>query len=229
MKIGPNPERERVRVRVAREAIGNDVQLFVDANGAYRPKEAIDLAQELAEQRVSWFEEPVSSDDLAGLHQVREHVPAGMAIAAGEYGYDLTYFERMLEADAVDVLQADVTRCGGITRAVAGRRTCAAPAPGRCRCTARRRCTQMRVPPLRPWCTWSTSMTTCGSRSCCSMASRGRAMAYWRRTSHDRGSALSFAGRTRSATPRELALIPRRRARARSARAYGPWSRARGR
>ncbi len=115
MKIGPNPERERVRVRVAREAIGNDVQLFVDANGAYRPKEAIDLAQELAEQRVSWFEEPVSSDDLAGLHQVREHVPAGIAIAAGEYGYDLTYFERMLAADAVDVLQADVTRCGGIT------------------------------------------------------------------------------------------------------------------
>ncbi len=115
MKIGPDALRERVRVGVAREAIGDDVQLFVDANGAYHPKEAIDLAQQLAEHGVSWFEEPVSSDDLAGLHQVREHVPAGMAIAAGEYGYDLPYFERMLAAGAVDVLQADVTRCGGIT------------------------------------------------------------------------------------------------------------------
>lgn len=115
MKIGPDPARERVRVRVAREAIGDGVQLFVDANGAYRTKEAIDVAQQLAEYRVSWFEEPVSSDDLAGLHQVREHVPPGMAIAAGEYGYDLPYFERMLEAKSVDVLQADVTRCAGIT------------------------------------------------------------------------------------------------------------------
>ena len=115
MKIGPDPRRERVRVGVARAAIGDDVQLLVDANGAYRPAEAIDLAQEMAEYRVSWFEEPVSSDDLAGLHQVREHTPPGMAVAAGEYGYDLTYFERMLEAEAVDVLQADVTRCAGIT------------------------------------------------------------------------------------------------------------------
>ena len=64
---------------------------------------------------MTWFEEPVSSDDLEGLRLIRDLGPAGMEIAAGEYGYDLFYFRRMLEAGAVDVLQADVTRCGGIT------------------------------------------------------------------------------------------------------------------
>jgi L-alanine-DL-glutamate epimerase-like enolase superfamily enzyme len=64
---------------------------------------------------VAWFEEPVSSDDLDGLHLLRDRAPPGMAISAGEYGYDLPYFRRMLDAQAVDVLQADATRCAGIT------------------------------------------------------------------------------------------------------------------
>ncbi len=65
--------------------------------------------------RVSWLEEPVSSDDLDGLRLLRDRAPAGMDVTAGEYGYDARYFRRMLEAGAVDVLQADATRCGGIT------------------------------------------------------------------------------------------------------------------
>src|SRR5579875_3551058 len=73
------------------------------------------LAAIFAESGVSWFEEPVSSDDLEGLRLIRDRAPAGMDIAAGEYGYDLWYFRRMLEAGAVDVLQADATRCAGIT------------------------------------------------------------------------------------------------------------------
>jgi L-alanine-DL-glutamate epimerase-like enolase superfamily enzyme len=64
---------------------------------------------------VRWFEEPVSSDDIAGLRLLRDRAPAGMAISAGEYGYHAWYFRRMLEAQAVDVVQADATRCGGIT------------------------------------------------------------------------------------------------------------------
>ncbi len=64
---------------------------------------------------MTWFEEPVSSDDLTGLRLIRDLAPPGMDIAAGEYGYDSPYFERMLAAGAVDVLQADATRCAGIT------------------------------------------------------------------------------------------------------------------
>src|SRR5207302_508555 len=85
-------------------------------NGAYSRKQALVQAESFARSGVSWFEEPVSSDDLEGLRLLRDRAPAGMEIAAGEYGYDIFYFQRMLAAGAVDVLQADVTRCGGFTR-----------------------------------------------------------------------------------------------------------------
>jgi L-alanine-DL-glutamate epimerase-like enolase superfamily enzyme len=74
---------------------------------------------------VSWFE-PVSSDDLEGLRLLRDRAPAGMDIAAGEYGYNTFYFRRMLAAGAVDVLQADATRCGGITGFIAAAALCGA-------------------------------------------------------------------------------------------------------
>jgi L-alanine-DL-glutamate epimerase-like enolase superfamily enzyme len=116
MKVGSSPAEDPDRVRGVRQAIGPDAELFVDANGAYARKPALALAQRFhAESGVSWFEEPVSSDDLAGLRLLRDHAPAGVQIAAGEYGYDAVNFQRMLEAGAVDVLQADVTRCAGIT------------------------------------------------------------------------------------------------------------------
>jgi L-alanine-DL-glutamate epimerase-like enolase superfamily enzyme len=115
MKIGRDAHRDLERVRVAREAIGAEAELFVDANGAYSRKQALAQAEAFAHFNVRWFEEPVSSDDLEGLRLLRDRAPAGMEIAAGEYGYDIFYFQRMLAAGAVDVLQADVTRCGGIT------------------------------------------------------------------------------------------------------------------
>jgi L-alanine-DL-glutamate epimerase-like enolase superfamily enzyme len=115
MKVGREPGRDAARVAVARRAIGEDAELFVDANGAYTRKQALELAQDFAASRVSWFEEPVSSDDLEGLQLVRNRAPAGMNVSAGEYGYVPVYFRRMLEAQAVDVLQADATRCCGIT------------------------------------------------------------------------------------------------------------------
>ena len=116
MKVGSVPGEDPDRVRLAREAIGPEARLFVDANGAYSRKQALDLAERFrADAHVSWFEEPVPSDDLEGLRLLRDRAPAGMPIAAGEYGYDAPYFRRMLEAGAVDVLQADVTRCAGIT------------------------------------------------------------------------------------------------------------------
>jgi len=119
MKIGTNPAADVQRVRSAREAIGPDAGLFVDANGAYDRKEALAKAAAFADCGVSWFEEPVSSDDLEGLRLIRENAPPGIRIAAGEYGYDSFYFRRMLASGAVDVLQADATRCAGITGFIA--------------------------------------------------------------------------------------------------------------
>lgn len=115
MKIGRDPAADVERVRLVRRAIGSGAALFVDANGAYSRKQALAQAEKFADSQVSWLEEPVSSDDLPGLRLLRDRAPAGMDIAAGEYGYEMGYFERMLAAGAVDVLQADATRCGGIT------------------------------------------------------------------------------------------------------------------
>ncbi len=116
MKVGREPERDLQRVRVAREAIGPETELYVDANGALTQMQALWFAERYADELdVRWFEEPVSSDDLDGLRFLRERAPAGMDVAAGEYGYKLDYFEKMLGADAVSCLQADATRCEGIT------------------------------------------------------------------------------------------------------------------
>jgi L-alanine-DL-glutamate epimerase-like enolase superfamily enzyme len=115
MKVGREPESDFARAGAVRKVIGSKTRLLVDANGAYSRKQALDLAQRFAELDVAWFEEPVSSDDLEGLRLIRDRAPAGMEIAAGEYGYDLIHFRRLIEAGSVDVLQADVTRCGGIT------------------------------------------------------------------------------------------------------------------
>ncbi|MEO9174350.1 MAG: enolase C-terminal domain-like protein, partial [Gaiellales bacterium] len=116
MKVGRDPARDLERVGVARAAIGDETELYVDANGALSRKQALRFAIEYVERfAVRWFEEPVSSDDLAGLRLLRDRAPGGLEIAAGEYGYTLAYFERMLAAGAVDCLQADVTRCEGIS------------------------------------------------------------------------------------------------------------------
>ena len=116
MKIGTHPADDLRRVKVAREAIGDNAELFVDANGAYSRKQALWFAERFAaEYNVTWFEEPVSSDDLDGLHLIRDRGPAGMDIAAGEYGWTAMYLRNMIDAEAVDVIQADATRCGGVT------------------------------------------------------------------------------------------------------------------
>jgi L-alanine-DL-glutamate epimerase-like enolase superfamily enzyme len=116
MKIGTHPEADPHRVDVARQAIGDGPELFIDANGAFSCTHAMHFAELFAaEQNVTWFEEPVSSDDLRGLAFVRERAPSGMDIAAGEYGWDDIYLKRMMDAGAVDVIQADATRCGGVT------------------------------------------------------------------------------------------------------------------
>jgi L-alanine-DL-glutamate epimerase-like enolase superfamily enzyme len=110
---GTRVDRDLARIHLAREVIGDDAELYVDANGAYSAKQAIRVAERAAPDRPVWFEEPVSSDDLDGLRFVREHVDPD--VAAGEYGDDPQYYRRMLAAGAVDCLQADASRCGGVT------------------------------------------------------------------------------------------------------------------
>jgi L-alanine-DL-glutamate epimerase-like enolase superfamily enzyme len=115
MKIGRRPDEDFARVKAARQSIGSNAALYVDANGAYSRKQALEMAQKFNDAGVTWFEEPVISDDLEGLRLIRDRAPAGMDIAAGEYGYDVGYFKRMLDAGAVDVQQADASRCAGIS------------------------------------------------------------------------------------------------------------------
>ena len=110
---GTRERRDRARVALAREVIGDETELFVDANGAYGTGQAVRVGHWLADYGVTWFEEPVSSQDPAGLAAIRNQVAAD--VTAGEYSWTLADSARLLQAGAVDCLQLDVTRCGGIT------------------------------------------------------------------------------------------------------------------
>ena len=115
---GGNERRDLARTELAREVVGPDTELYVDANGGYSTGQAVRMADELSAIEVTWFEEPVSSQDLAGLALVRRQVRPD--VAAGEYSWSLADSARLLDSGAVDCLQLDVTRCGGITEFVRG-------------------------------------------------------------------------------------------------------------
>ena len=157
MKVGRDPERDVERVRVARSAIGDEAELFVDANGALTRKLALGIADRFAELGVSWFEEPVSSNDLGGLRFLRERGPGGMDIAAGESAYELRTF---------DGCSVSSTACRRTSRAAAASRDCSLPPPSPTRArstspdTARRRSTPTRSAASAASVTRSTSTTT---------------------------------------------------------------------
>ncbi len=115
MKIGRRPEHDEERVAAVRRAIGHEAELFVDANGAYSVKQALAMARTFERHGVSWFEEPVYHRDLTGNATVCAHAPPSMEVSNGEYGYAPDDFEALAQARAADVIQADVTRCGGFT------------------------------------------------------------------------------------------------------------------
>jgi L-alanine-DL-glutamate epimerase-like enolase superfamily enzyme len=114
MKVSREPERDPERLDAARQAIGDATELYVDSNGALTRKQALRWAERFArEWGVTWYEEPVSSADFEGLRLLRDR--AGLDIAAGEYAYVPADFRNLVANGCVDCLQADVTRCGGIT------------------------------------------------------------------------------------------------------------------
>jgi L-alanine-DL-glutamate epimerase-like enolase superfamily enzyme len=115
---GGNERRDVERVTLAREVIGEATELYVDANGGYTVGQAVRVADRLADYGVTWFEEPVSSQDLAGLATVRRQVL--LDVAAGEYSWSLADSAQLIAADAVDCLQLDATRCGGFTEFLRG-------------------------------------------------------------------------------------------------------------
>ena len=116
MKVGREPERDSHRAQVARDAIGADTELFVDANSAYVRKQALYFCRMFAEEfDVRWMEQPLDPHDVAGMAWLREVGPLHLEIADGEYGYDVPYLRRRLQVNAVDVLMADATRCCGIS------------------------------------------------------------------------------------------------------------------
>ena len=129
MKIGISPADDLARARAVRAAIGDDTEFYVDANGAYDQVTALRLGRRLVEEAdVTWFEEPVSSDDLQGLADLSRDLQ--LDVTAGEYGYHLEYFQAM--APCVDVLQADITRCAGITEFLRVASATTRPLSGHC-------------------------------------------------------------------------------------------------
>lgn len=118
MKVGREPDKDVARVAAVQKALDGRAKLYVDANGAYDRQQALVKSRQFGDQGVTWFEEPVTSDDRIGLRYLVDRAPDLMQIAAGEYIYVLDDARLMIEAQAVDVLQSDVTRCGGISNFV---------------------------------------------------------------------------------------------------------------
>lgn len=114
LRIGSDdPNDDVARVRAVREAVGPDIGLLVDANQRFTPKQAIRLGRRLEEFELTWFEEPVSADDLGGHAEVRAALDT--PVASGETEYTRYGMQAMLDARACDVLMPDLQRVGGYT------------------------------------------------------------------------------------------------------------------
>jgi L-alanine-DL-glutamate epimerase-like enolase superfamily enzyme len=115
MKIGKSPAEDLARAQEVRRSLGEEVELFVDANEAYDVRTSLGLAEKLGDLGVTWFEQPVLNSDVAGMKFLRSRFPAGLRLTTGEYFSILSDFEQFLTAGAADVLQPDATRCQGVT------------------------------------------------------------------------------------------------------------------
>ncbi|MDQ0862764.1 L-fuconate dehydratase [Arthrobacter globiformis] len=117
LKVGGDINDDRRRMALAREAVG-DLPIAIDANQRWEVSEAIDWVNELAEFNPYWIEEPTSTDDILGHADIRKGV-APVRVATGEAVASRIVFKQLLQAGAIDVLQLDSTRVGGVNENIA--------------------------------------------------------------------------------------------------------------
>ncbi|PWK85631.1 L-fuconate dehydratase [Lentzea atacamensis] len=118
LKVGADAVDDMRRLRLAREAVGPDIKIAVDANQAWGVRQAIAWMSTLAAYDPYWIEEPTSPDDILGHAAIRRAV-APVKVATGEHTHNQVMFKQLLQLDAIDVLQLDASRTAGVTENVA--------------------------------------------------------------------------------------------------------------
>jgi L-fuconate dehydratase len=118
LKVGADRADDSRRLRLAREAVGPDIRIAVDANQAWGVRQAIDWMSALAQYDPYWIEEPTSPDDILGHAAIRRAL-APVKVATGEHTHNQVMFKQLLQAGALDILQLDASRTAGVTENVA--------------------------------------------------------------------------------------------------------------
>jgi L-fuconate dehydratase len=118
LKVGANRDDDVRRLRIAREVIGWDADLMIDANQVWDVPEAIEWVGALAEFKPLWIEEPTSPDDVLGHAAIRKAV-APIGVASGEHGMNRVLFKQMFQAGALDFCQLDSARLASINEILA--------------------------------------------------------------------------------------------------------------
>lgn len=113
LKIGRGAATDAAHLAALRQALGGDMPIMLDANTAYGVEEAIEVARAVAPHGPMWYEEPIRPDDPEALAKVRRESP--VPIAAGENEFDIAQFTRFAEAGALDIIQPNITRAGGVS------------------------------------------------------------------------------------------------------------------
>lgn len=118
LKVGANMEDDIRRLSIARQAVGPDIRIAVDANQIWGVPEAIEWMEKLRPYQPYWIEEPTSPDDVLGHAAVRRAI-APIKVATGEHAANAVIFKQLLQASAIDVVQIDACRVGGVNENIA--------------------------------------------------------------------------------------------------------------
>lgn len=118
LKVGADREDDIRRLRIAREVIGWDANLMVDANQVWDVPQAIEWMRDLAEFKPLWIEEPTSPDDVLGHAAIRDAI-SPIGVASGEHGMNRVLFKQMFQAQAIDFCQLDAARLASVNEIIA--------------------------------------------------------------------------------------------------------------